>query len=267
LINLPSFARTLDYYWFTSAFRAGKAFPRIDLSRCLEYPLVYERLDLHDGHRVLDVGSGYSIFPLYLAATRRFQVYITDSETHLPNVLAFHRAKLAKLGLSDDLVKGQVVVEHQDARHLTYPDASFERVSCISVIEHLSEDGDGVAACEIGRVLRPGGIAVLTFPYAHQYEERPFSSWVEYFERSYDDSAIEKRLIEPSGLSEVSRAFFGESSLHISRMYHRDIPRPVRLAFELTSPLWMRACMRIWDSPVEAAYGAVLVLAKPEVGT
>lgn len=262
MANLPNLRDASKFYWFTSGFRAGKTLPKMDISR-LEYPLVYSHLEPREGQRILDIGAGYSIFPPYLASTRKYNVYITDSETNLPGVMAFHRAKLDKLGLSDDVLEGRVIVELQDVCELKYPTALFDRVSCISVIEHIEGDKDSVAIEEIGRVLQPGGLAVLTFPYARKYEERQTSKWVQYFERSYDEQAIKERLIQPSGLSEVSRCYFGEPSVHVSRMYHLDVPFLIRLAFEITSPVWALIFMRVWREPTDAAYGALLVLTKP----
>jgi SAM-dependent methyltransferase len=45
---------------------------------------------------------------------------------------------------------------------LPYGDGTFDRVFCISTLEHLGPDGRAGALREFGRVLRPGGLAVLT---------------------------------------------------------------------------------------------------------
>ena len=43
-----------------------------------------------------------------------------------------------------------------------YKDNTFDRVFCISVIEHIAECGLAKAAKEFRRVLRPGGLLVAT---------------------------------------------------------------------------------------------------------
>ena len=49
-----------------------------------------------------------------------------------------------------------------DGRRLTFPDASFDAVFTVSSIEHFGAPGDVArAAAEIGRVLRPGGHALI----------------------------------------------------------------------------------------------------------
>lgn len=46
--------------------------------------------------------------------------------------------------------------------HLPFADASFDIVTCLDVIEHIDEDQSAVT--EIARVIRPGGLLVLTVP-------------------------------------------------------------------------------------------------------
>ncbi len=97
-------------------------------------------------------------------------------------------------------------LEVQDARALTFPDASFDHVLCVSVIEHIAGDGDTKALSEIWRVLRPGGRLDLTTNVALQ----PREIWTErriwgaaqeerdgrvFFERHYDPALLEARLL------------------------------------------------------------------------
>ena len=50
----------------------------------------------------------------------------------------------------------------QDAIALPYPDATFDCCACVSVLEHIGGGKDSVALSEIWRVLKPGGVLVLT---------------------------------------------------------------------------------------------------------
>lgn len=54
--------------------------------------------------------------------------------------------------------------ERIDAGKLPFPDNSFDAVTCIELVEHLEYDDGLQLAAEIRRVLRPGGILVLTTP-------------------------------------------------------------------------------------------------------
>jgi SAM-dependent methyltransferase len=251
--------RGWDLYWFTSALGVGRFVPRMNLVRFHEYALVVEGLALTPSCRLLDVGSGYSILPLYLAARYACRVHITDSEANLSGVAAFHARKLARLPAA----RARVIVERQDARQLTYPGHAFDRVSSVSVLEHIPDDGDSDAMRQIGRVLAPGGVAAITVPYAPKYEERESSPWVEYFERSYDDAAIERRLVAPSGLNVRSRLYFGERPNPFARWYYRDVPWPLRTAAEVAAPAVSAAVSRSSPVPFVGAYGVLLVLTSP----
>ena len=56
----------------------------------------------------------------------------------------------------------EVDVADLNADPLPYPDASFDLVTCTEVIEHLANFR--FALREIGRVLRPGGLCIVTTP-------------------------------------------------------------------------------------------------------
>ncbi|MGI8906736.1 MAG: class I SAM-dependent methyltransferase [Candidatus Sumerlaeaceae bacterium] len=58
------------------------------------------------------------------------------------------------------------------ATQLPFSDASFDFVLCTEVLEHLPEPQQCLT--EIGRVLRPGGIALVTSPFMYRIHEAPY---------------------------------------------------------------------------------------------
>jgi SAM-dependent methyltransferase len=69
--------------------------------------------------------------------------------------------------LADEVARWRVLdpdldLRVEDARALSFPDASFDAVACVSVIEHVPGEGDARAMAEMWRVLRPGGVLHLT---------------------------------------------------------------------------------------------------------
>jgi SAM-dependent methyltransferase len=106
---------------------------------------------------------------------------------------------------------------------MDYPDQSFDAVSCISAIEHIPDDGDIMAIKEIGRVLRPGGRAFISVPYAQEF--RKGMSHGGHFEMKYDCKALRERLVEPSGLLLEREDFiFDRSSRRVGGLIYYDLP-------------------------------------------
>lgn len=129
-------------------------------SKRWEYPWALERANLAAGARVLDAGCGASIFPIYLA-DQGYRVSAIDLQPPF-GLDALH-------GLSVEYVAG-------DLCRLPWPDASFDAVFCISVIEHLGHDRVPQAMKELRRVLKPGGPLLLTTDY---YERADARLWYE----------------------------------------------------------------------------------------
>ena len=129
-------------------------------SRRWEYPFVAQRLiefaeRQPDGgpFRVLDAGSGVTYFPYYLCAeVPRTQVTCFDSNPSYHPMFAAVNA--ATPGASVKFVEGLL-------QNLPMGDDSFDAVCCISVLEHTGNYDEILD--EFARVLRPGGLLVLTF--------------------------------------------------------------------------------------------------------
>jgi SAM-dependent methyltransferase len=52
---------------------------------------------------------------------------------------------------------------------LPFADASFDLVTCMDVVEHLPVETRRPAACELRRVLRPGGRLIVQVPHAGKF--------------------------------------------------------------------------------------------------
>jgi SAM-dependent methyltransferase len=58
-----------------------------------------------------------------------------------------------------------------DAHQLPFADATFQRVECDAVLEHVRNPEQVMR--EIGRVLAPGGYAHIVTPFCHPFHEYP----------------------------------------------------------------------------------------------
>jgi len=116
-----------------------------------------ERLDVRKGDLVLDAGCGEGrhCFGCLERGARVVGLDLDFESLRLPSRRLRERA--GEIGTLGGMVQG-------DTFHLPYRDATFDRVICSEVMEHVH---DYVAvARELARVTRPGGKLAITIPTA-----------------------------------------------------------------------------------------------------
>jgi SAM-dependent methyltransferase len=158
---LQTLLGSLPFYFIRRAFYRHTPFMRMMTrrnsmnERLAEYPYVFSQLaKFPETKTVLDIGSAFSLLPIQLA-TLGYQVtgldIIDSGDTYHPNFK-------------------QIVSDLFD-NHI--PDNSFDAVVSISTIEHMGfgvfgdkviPDADVKAFQIVHRLLKPGGIAVITVP-------------------------------------------------------------------------------------------------------
>ena len=120
----------------------------------------YEELGLARGDKVLDLGCGFGRHAFEAARRGASVVALDAGRDEVEGVAATFAAMLEAGELAPGTLRANVV--QGDALHLPFPDASFDRVICSEVLEHIPDD---VAAMrELARVLRPGGTMAITVP-------------------------------------------------------------------------------------------------------
>ncbi len=243
-----------EIWRFRAQFGLRKLLGGLDYHRSVELPYVANRVLAAPGDHILEIGSAHLAFGLFLAQRRQARVWATDLN---PEVLRQRRYADKLIG-EGRLRREQFTVEAQDAIALSYGDASFDWVVCVSTLEHIPRDGD--AAREIARVLRPGGRAVLTVPLASEHREeywerdvwmRRYTGSPVFFQYVYDRASLERRVVRPSGLKLVEETLIGESGLPLtdwvySPRWHRPL-EPLRLLF----PFMARHTLRELPAPME----------------
>lgn len=103
--------------------------------------------------RLLEVGSGPAVMTPELLAMG-FEVHGIDVSREM--------VRRAQQRMCGHPLEKRCRFSLGDVERLKYPAASFEAVVCMGVLEYLPRYADALA--EISRVLKPGGVAVLTLP-------------------------------------------------------------------------------------------------------
>lgn len=118
-------------------------------TRVEEYWFVHDLVKVLQPGRVLDAATGYvetwHVLP-YILGEMGWAVETMDID---PRTLKMHEHPRVHRILSD-------LVD------LPYPDSSFDVVTCISTLEHLSQEDRKLAVAELSRVLKLGGLLILT---------------------------------------------------------------------------------------------------------
>ncbi|HEV8473617.1 MAG TPA: class I SAM-dependent methyltransferase [Methylomirabilota bacterium] len=114
-----------------------------------------------DGLRVLEVGCSFGHITEWLAErpdVARIHTFDTDAD-----FVAITRTKVEELGLTR--VADVALLGSDETRRLPWPDAAFDLVLAIGVVEHLPGRNRRAQVDQYYRVLAPGGhIAILDTP-------------------------------------------------------------------------------------------------------
>jgi SAM-dependent methyltransferase len=240
--------------------------------RELEFALAAVRRFMPAPRAVLDLSSP-KLLPVTLAAALPgAAVRATDI---VDDEVRWARSAAEQLELAN------LAAEPADARALRYPDGAFDLVTSVSVFEHIAPEtgGDVPAARELGRVLAPGGVAVLTVPFAREYfaeyragavyEREAEGGGPTFFQRFYDEATLHRGIVAPSGLEVASLEFVEERRFSAdphTRMAHYVNRTGLQ---KLVWGLWYYPLSRIFLSPprplaaCRKPYLACLVLRKP----
>jgi 2-polyprenyl-3-methyl-5-hydroxy-6-metoxy-1,4-benzoquinol methylase len=247
--------------------------------RCAELPYVLSTLEPRFGEtlRYLDIGSGgESPLPTWLLANTPWDITCVDKFSWVRK----QREHAVRVASAQEVAQRFHVVE-TDFLKTEFPARSFDVITNVSVIEHFEGSSDSQAMAASGKLLKPGGIYILTTPvnegfsreiYVKRdvYGEHARGDKAVYYQRHYDTQSVRSRLIEPSGLVEVGRIYFGDYERQFfedlgGSLLHRIMKFPTRFNF----PKHALRHLSYSDKPVSRAHmkdntasGVIVVLTR-----
>ncbi len=129
-----------------------RANPIISYEQELRARTVLGLLAVQPGERILDIGCGNARDIARIAELGGEVVGVDISA----GMVAAARKELERMGKND------IALQVGDATNLDFPDASFDKVLCSEVIEHIPDTPRALR--EMRRILKPGGSLVLSTP-------------------------------------------------------------------------------------------------------
>jgi SAM-dependent methyltransferase len=154
-----------------------------------EFYTSYYNAELKDTDMVLDTGAYNTYFCVFLKDYVK-KIYSTDSfywaeRNHVKEL------NLPLPGQWMDKINGiepaKLAAREEDLTNLSFENDKFDKIFCISVIEHVKDDLVGMK--EMFRVLRPGGILLLTTE-VNKRLNKPYSEVDKSYYRVYSYEQI-----------------------------------------------------------------------------
>jgi SAM-dependent methyltransferase len=126
-------------------------------ARMWEYPYALTSAELQPGMRCADIGCGMTAFTIYLKEVAQCEVVGVDPDVFDSGVRYYGH------GVSREFIqKTGIELVQSGLETIPLPSNTFDRVFCLSVIEHLTQDVIYRGVREIARIVKPGGRAIFT---------------------------------------------------------------------------------------------------------
>jgi SAM-dependent methyltransferase len=221
----------------------------LDVDRVVELPWVASRVLRARPRRVLDIASP-KLLACWLADRGGVEeVVATDVwEQEVKDWRQLTRVDGLRL-------------EPADATKLPYEDASFDAAYSASVIEHIPGDGDATAMAELARVIRPGGVLALTFPYGREHADEfvehdlygtRYTGTPLFFQRRYSAASVESRLLGGGAFTVLERGRWRKAAVQEAQgRLHRIVPARLEIGRFLGPLLMALGARALTDGPVD----------------
>jgi SAM-dependent methyltransferase len=228
----------------------------LDVDRVHELPWVGRRMVAAAPRRILDIASP-KLLACWLADRTSSEIVATDLwQAEVAN----WRALTAAADPAGARWR-RLRLEAADATALPYEAGSFDAAYSASVIEHIPGHGDTTAMAELARVLRPGGVLALTFPFRPEHEDEyvehdlygtRYTGTPLFFQRHYSVASVEERLLTGDAFEVVERGLWRKAGVREAQgALHRVVPARLELGRFLGPGLAVLGARALTDAPIE----------------
>lgn len=191
--------------------------------RCIETPMVLNGLNPQKKDKILDIGSP-KLLSLFLSKKFDLKVISSDVNNYF---ISYCKDFVNVLNINKNY--SQKII---DAQKINLKDNSIDKIYAISVFEHIPNKGDTLAIKEVKRILKKGGIFILTIPYGDKFEieyKNPKNFYYSkdinsdlknnknFYQRRYDEKSLYDRIILPSKMKLIDKKYVGERSKLLSK--------------------------------------------------
>ena len=162
------FMQTLELFQRERQF--GWDYDSLHLTRRIEFPWVETQLSPQREDTILEAGSGKTMFGFNLAFKTK-KVVCVDLDL---GSISFLNNKYGSL--KDQLPLGEFSAQIGDILKLNFKDEYFDKVCCISTLEHLTHWEVYPAINELLRVTKHGGKVVITMDVTTEASDFSFAN-------------------------------------------------------------------------------------------
>jgi SAM-dependent methyltransferase len=171
------------------------AYQTNNTTRAFEYPWAFEALDVARGQRILEIGGGLSGFQFVLDYAGAEVINVDPGDEFHTRGWPVTPETMARL---NRVLGTKVVLKNCYLEDAKFPDASFDRIVSISVFEHIDEPVLAGILSEVRRILKPGGLVVMTVDLF--LDVKPFA---DKETNIYGHNVSVKWIVETSGLKRI----------------------------------------------------------------
>ncbi len=208
----------------------------MDMPRFFELSNTLQELCISGGERIFDLSSA-KLLAAFISEKIGGEVVAVDMWAK--EILRW-KSLLSIAHSGKSFWKRRLLLGIMDGKALPFPDSTFDKIYSVSVVEHIPGDGDEKAVKELARILKPGGILVLTVPFSNShrefyidknvYGEKRKDEGKVFFARYYDEDSLKRRVIDASNLQLDKKQYFTEIIFPFNRFYARFFPMSMLLA-------------------------------------